>query len=99
VAQRRLDEEVAAALRARRQTLDGCVAATAAEGAEPPPQRLRLVLTLEPGGEVSGAQFDDAEVDASPLGACLAGVVQSMSFPPFEGEPVRLALPLRLGAE
>jgi hypothetical protein len=98
-AARRLDEEVAAALRARRHTLDGCVASAAPDGAEARPQRLRLELTLEPGGTVSGAQFDDAAVDASPLGACLAGVVESMSFPPFEGEPVRLALPLRLGAD
>jgi hypothetical protein len=96
---RRLDEEVAAALRARAETLDGCVAATLADGAAVRPNRVRLFLTLDPGGRVSDARFDDAEVDASPLGSCLAGVAQAMSVPPFDGEPVRLALPLRLGRE
>jgi hypothetical protein len=41
--------------------------------------------------------IDDLGIAPTPLGICLVRVAQAMSFRPFEGEPVRVELPLRYG--
>ncbi len=52
---------------------------------------------IEPSGRVSDARIDDPLVEATPLGVCLVRIAGGMSFRPFDGEPVRVALPLRHG--
>jgi hypothetical protein len=95
---RRLEEaEVAAALASRRDALDACFAA--ADAGAPPGSVVRLLVRVEPSGRVAGARTDDPLLDESPLGACLGEVARAMSFEPFEGDPVRVELPLRLGGE
>jgi hypothetical protein len=92
------DAEVAAALAARRDAIDACVAATDPDGTAAGGRRFLLVLSVRPSGRVTYARIDDAEVDATALGRCIASVARDMAFEPFEGEPVRVELPLRLAA-
>jgi hypothetical protein len=95
---RQLDErEVAAALRARRDAFDACVAATSGDAASARGHRFRVSVVIEPSGQVSDARIDDPQIDATPLGACLIRLAQTMSFAPFDGEPVRVEVPLRFG--
>jgi hypothetical protein len=95
---RQLDErEVAAALRARRDAFDACVAATSGDAASARGHRFRVSVVIEPSGQVSDARIDDPQIDATPLGACLIRLAQTMSFAPFDGEPVRVDVPLRFG--
>jgi hypothetical protein len=99
-APRRLEEgEVVAALAARHDALEGCFAVTADDAGAPPGQVVRLLVGVDPSGRVSDVRIDDARLDASPLGVCVGRVVRAMSFEPFEGEAVRVELPLRLGGE
>ena len=87
---------VLAALQARRAELDACFAdpedAAVARG-----KRFRLVVIVSPSGLVSDARADDPDIDSSPAGACLARIAHGLSFSPFEGEAVRVDLPLRYG--
>jgi hypothetical protein len=88
--------EVSAALDARREAIERCTAdhpvdATAAAG-----RRFHLVLTVAATGRVADAALDDAEVGAADLGGCLVALAREIRFPPFEGDPVRVELPLRL---
>lgn len=95
---RQLDErEVAAALRARRDAFEACVAATSGDAASARGHRFRVSVVIEPSGQVSDARIDDPQIDATPLGACLIRLAQTMSFAPFDGEPVRVEVPLRFG--
>jgi hypothetical protein len=99
-APRRLEEgEVVAALAASHDALEGCFAVTADDPGTPPGHVVRLLVGVDPSGRVSDARIDDARLDASPLGVCVGRVVRAMSFEPFEGEGVRVELPLRLGGE
>jgi hypothetical protein len=91
------EQELSAALRARRDALDACVSATPGDADPPRGQRFRLLVVIEPSGLVSDARIDDLQVEATPLGVCLVRIAEGMSFRPFDGDPVRVALPLRHG--
>jgi len=96
---RALDERaVAAALRDRQGALEGCAAATLAEAEVARGLALRLVFVVEPTGRVSAARIDDPEIDQAPLGVCIARLARAMSFAPFDGERVEVALRVRVGA-
>jgi len=84
------EREVTAALSDRRDELDACVAETPGESAAARGRRFRLLVVIRPDGRVSEARTDDAEIGATPLGACLVRLAQELAFAPFEGEPVRL---------
>ncbi len=97
-APRALDERaVAAALRDRQDALEGCAAATlgGTEGAHG--LALRLVFVVEPTGRVSTARIDDPEIERAPLGVCISRLARALSFAPFDGERVEVALPVRVG--
>jgi hypothetical protein len=84
------ERQVTAALSVRRDELDACVAETPGESAAARGRRFRLLVVIGPDGRVSEARTDDAEIGATPLGACLVRLAQELAFAPFEGEPVRL---------
>jgi len=84
------EREVTAALSDRRDELDACVAETPGDSAAARGRRFRLLVVIGPDGRVSDARTDDAEIGATPLGACLVRLAQELAFAPFEGEPVRL---------
>ena len=61
-------------------------------------RRATLLLTVDPRGRVSKAWVAEAEVDDTPLGACLASAARRLAFPAFRGGPVEVAVPLALEA-
>ena len=61
-------------------------------------RRATLLLTVDPRGRVSKAWVAEAEVDGTPLGACLASAARRLAFPAFRGGPVEVAVPLALEA-
>jgi hypothetical protein len=61
-------------------------------------RRATLVVTIQPSGGVLRAYIAEEEVDRSDLGACIIETAQRMVFPPFDGEPVDVAMPLSLSA-
>jgi hypothetical protein len=92
-------EDVIPVVRARRGDFDACIA-KAVEAGTPGKwlgRRVDLLVFVSPTGRVSSAAVDDPEVEPTELGACLRVVARQMVFPPFQGEAVPLALPLRLG--
>jgi hypothetical protein len=91
--------DVSAALDARRGDLESCTADHAADSAAASGRRFHLVLTVAGSGRVSDASLDDAEVGATALGACLVALGREIAFSPFDGEPVRVELPLRLAGQ
>jgi hypothetical protein len=90
--------EVAAALQASARPLRACVRA-----AERGPPRFRLAgrrvvlrATVTPSGRVTAPRLEDAELDRSPPGACLKSAARRMVFPPHDGDPVEVRIPLAL---
>jgi len=97
-ARRSFDErDVAEALRAKRGAIDACVAESPGGAAGARDRSFLLAVVIDPGGRVSGAHIDDPDVDATPLGACVVRLAQTMSFAPFEGPPFRVELALNYG--
>lgn len=62
-------------------------------------RRIGLLVAVGPGGLVETSEVDEPDVEQSPLGACLRRVASRLLFPPFDGEPVGLRIPLVLGAQ
>lgn len=89
------ERDVTAALGARRDDLDACVAETPGDGAVARGRRFRMLVVVEPSGQVSEARPYDEEIAATPLGVCLARLARETTFPPFEGEPARIELRVR----
>jgi len=67
------------------------------EAAPPAAGAIRLGLTLEGSGQVSGVQIDGTPGRAA-LDACVTGIAGAWRFPPFEGGPVTLQVPIVVGA-
>jgi hypothetical protein len=61
-------------------------------------RRLGLLVAVDPSGTVLASEVDDPQVEAGPLGACLRRAASRLLFPPFEGEPVGILVPLVIGA-
>jgi hypothetical protein len=61
-------------------------------------RRIALLVAVGNGGRVEASEVEEADVEASPLGSCLRRVAGRLLFPPFEGEPLGLRIPLQLGA-
>jgi hypothetical protein len=57
-------------------------------------RRLGLLVAVDPSGTVLASEVDDAQVEAGPLGACLRRAASRLLFPPFEGDPVGIRIPL-----
>lgn len=89
--------EVMAALRERADAIDECVALTPGHEGNARGRRFALLVVIEPGGGVSEAKVQAPDLESTPVGVCLAGLARDLSFPPFEGEAVRVELPVRYG--
>jgi hypothetical protein len=59
-------------------------------------RRVTVTMTVTPGGKVLYPTLDDAELSGSALGACLKQEALRMSFPPSDGEAVRVRAALVL---
>jgi hypothetical protein len=91
---------VQAAVSRQRAAFDRCVeAALGAEGGGAlAGRRIGILVAVGPGGAVAAVEIDEADVEASPLGACLRRAAARLAFPPFDGELEVLRLPMVLGA-
>lgn len=87
--------DVVAALAARQEALDACVDETPGDDAAARGRRFRMLVVIEPSGRVAEAQAYDDAIAATPLGTCLGRLAKATTFPPFDGEPVRLEVPIR----
>lgn len=86
-------------LGASRKAFDACVSkALRLNPALRVARRATLVLTVQPGGRVTGAFIAEEEVDRTELGACLSTAARRMTFPPFDGEAIDVSMPLSLSA-
>jgi hypothetical protein len=59
-------------------------------------RRAALLLLIAPTGRAEAA-LEDADLDASPFGACLRRVASKMAFPTFKGDDVGARIVLVLG--
>jgi hypothetical protein len=92
-------DAVARTVAASRKAFDACVSrALRLDPRLRLARRATLVLTVQPGGAVSGAFIAEEALDRSDLGACLCAAARRMAFPAFAGEPVDVAMPLSLSA-
>lgn len=91
------DRMVAEALAARRPAFEACLRDWLQDNpGGPSGRRVSMTLVVNPNGTVSVSSLDDPTIEATALGACLRGVV-SRPFQAFEGEPLHVIVPLRLG--
>jgi hypothetical protein len=88
---------VKAALAARQEALDECIALAPGEPAAARGQRFRLVVSVEPDGAVGDARVDDPEIARTPLGVCLVEIARTLRFPAFGGDPARVEVRVRHG--
>jgi predicted Zn finger-like uncharacterized protein len=56
----------------------------------------RLVLVIESNGRVSGANFNDPETNASPIGECIKNRAKKWKFAAFAGEAEEAEIPITL---
>ncbi len=59
---------------------------------------MQVVITLAPDGAVRNATVAPPNVGSSPLGACIARIARSTSFP-GQGDVVRFRIPVRVTAQ
>jgi len=87
------------AIARKKASFDQCVdQALAGPGGEAlAGRKIALLIAVESGGLVEAAQVEQPEIESSPLGACLRRAAGGLLFPPFEGEPVGVRIPLQLG--
>jgi hypothetical protein len=97
---RRLARGVNQAVENHRPAFQACIEKVAKRGTRRKVSaHATLVLTVRPDGVVSDARVREAYLRQRPLGQCLVDASYRMSFPVFEGKPMRVDLPLALTAE
>jgi outer membrane biosynthesis protein TonB len=60
-------------------------------------RKVTMAVVVASTGRVTQASVDDPDIDADPLGLCLKSACRRMVFPPFDGPPVLVEVPLALG--
>ena len=91
---------VQTALGRQRAAFGACVDAAAAQGGGGglEGRRVALLVIVNANGLVDAAEVEEDDLKRERLGACLARVAARLLFPPFDGEPVAVRVPLLLGA-
>ncbi len=89
--------QLARVLSRNRAGFDACVAEAAGldPGLDLRGRTVTLVVTVTPTGAVTDPSLDDSRLGPD-LGACLTGVARKMTVPAFDGDPVRVEVPLAL---
>lgn len=84
----------------QKPAFDKCVeSALAAPGGDKlAGRKIGLLVAVGNGGLVEASEVEEADIEASALGACLRRAAGRMLYPPFEGEPVAFRIPLMLAA-
>ncbi len=90
--------QVARVVAANRSAFNACLAEAARRdpGLGRHGRTMVMVLTVSPSGSVASSTLtiDDVQLAESELGACLSSAAQRLVFPPFQGEPQQVRVPL-----
>ena len=99
-ASRPSDQMVVATLAARRPAFEACVRQWLGDdpGSGRAGRRVTMTLIVNPSGTVNSPVLDDPALEDTGLGDCLREVF-GRPFPAFEGEPLHLVVPLKLGEQ
>ena len=91
---------VHAAIGRGKPSFDQCVgvALSGIGGAALAGRKIGLLVAVGNGGLVEASEVEEADIESSPLGACLRRAAAKLTFPPFDGEMVGVRIPLQLGA-
>jgi len=95
---RKLDRAVSRTVENHRQAFQSCVERSSKQKGRVH-ARATLLLTVRSDGVVSDARVQEKKVRAKPLGQCLVDASYRMTFPPFDGPPMQVRVPLSLTAE
>lgn len=92
-------EEVAAAIAARRPAFESCLheALQNEPGLVSGGLRIAVIATVHPIGVVTSPQVEEPALQDTELGECLRSAARNLLFPTFEGEPFQVRIPLVLG--
>jgi hypothetical protein len=95
---RRLERAVSRTVEGHRPAFQKCIEDASKKRGQAK-ARATLVLTVRPDGVVSKAKVAERSVRGKPLGQCLVNASMRMTFPPIDGGPVEVKVPLRLTAQ
>ena len=95
---RRLDRAVIRTVEGHRPAFQKCIEVASKQRGHAS-ARATLVLTVRPDGVVSAAKVAERRVRRRPLGQCLVSASMRMTFPPIDGGPVQVKVPLKLTAQ
>jgi hypothetical protein len=84
-------DDILSVIRANANAIDAC-----GQKDEAARGTLSVAMIIQRTGAVSSAKVATARVRTSPAGACLEGVLKSLKFKAFSGDPMRINLPLKL---
>ncbi len=92
-------EQITRVVSANRRAFEQCVAEAGKRdpGLDLSGRQVTLMLTVNPSGNVAYPTIDDVELNKTDLGACIKSAARLMMFPAFEGDPVKVEVPLTLG--
>jgi len=93
-------EQIQKALRASRKALDDCLR-DPWRGLEQPlgARQVTLRLTVAPEGTVNYPTIDDVAISSAPVGQCLKTAARGLTFPSFQGDPVKVDVPINIPAK
>ncbi|ACG74341.1 conserved hypothetical protein [Anaeromyxobacter sp. K] len=90
-------ERIQQVIATSRPRFDACLAqARPARGLALDGRTVNLRVAITPAGAATYPTFDDVTIGSTELGACLKSAARQMAFPRFEGEPVRIEVPITL---
>jgi hypothetical protein len=96
---RRLERAVGTTVANHRPAFQACIEKVSKRDAKRKvAARATLVLTVQPDGAVTRARVAEKRIRERPLGQCLVDASMRMTFPPFEGAPMQINVPLTLTA-
>ncbi|ACL66555.1 conserved hypothetical protein [Anaeromyxobacter dehalogenans 2CP-1] len=90
-------ERIQQVIAASRPRFDACLAeARPGRGLTLDGRTVNLRVAITSAGAATYPTFDDVTIGSTELGACLKSAARQMAFPRFEGEPVRIEVPITL---
>ncbi len=90
-------EKVARIVSANERAFQSCIASAKDSGLDLAGRSVTLLVTVAPSGSVNYPTLDDVELSKTDLGDCLKKAARLMVFPKFDGDPMKVEVPLTLG--
>ena len=92
-------QQIARIVTANKRAFEHCIgeAGKRDPGLDLSGRQVTLMLTVNSNGKVAYPTIDDVELNKTDLGACIKSAARLMMFPSFEGDPMKVEVPLTLG--